>query len=223
MRKSWPPIVAMVVAASSAIADDALPVQAAGALRRAVSFFTQKVASHGGYVYRYSADLVKREGEGQTGPDTVWVQPPGTPAVGMTYLDAYERTGEAYLLDAAKAAGECLLQGQLRSGAWTASIEFAPEARKKVAYRVDPPRQKRAFNWSTFDDDKSQSAIRFLSRLDKALDFQDARVHEAITFALDAVLKVQFPNGAWPQGFQEFPDPAKYPVLRAGYLSAPQR
>ena len=198
-------------------ADDSLPDQAAKTLRQAVEFYSQQVASHGGYVYRYSADLAKREGEGKTGPDTVWVQPPGTPAVGMAYLDAYERTGEACLLDAAKAAGECLIRGQLRSGAWNASIEFAPDVRKKHAYRVDPLPKKQGRNWSTFDDDKSQSAIRFLCRLDKALEFKDARVHEAITFALDAVLKSQFPNGAWPQGFQEFPDPAKYPVVRASY------
>jgi hypothetical protein len=95
----------------------------------------------------------------------------------MAYLDAFERTGEAYLLDAAKAAGECLIQGQLRSGAWNASIEFAPDVRKKHAYRVDPPTKKPGRNWSTFDDDKSQSAIRFLSRLDSALEFKDARVH----------------------------------------------
>jgi len=206
--------------AASAAAEDALPRHATEALRRAVDFYSRQVAAHGGYVYRYSADLEKREGEGKTGPDTVWVEPPGTPAVGMAYLDAYERTGEGSLLDAARAAGECLIRGQLRSGAWTASIEFAPEARRKYAYRVDPPSQGRAFNWSTFDDDKSQSAIRFLCRLDKTLGFQDARVHEAITFALDAVLKAQFPNGAWPQGFQEFPDAAKYPVLPAGYPEA---
>ena len=149
MRQIWQPIIALIVAASSAVADDALPRQAAEALRRAADFYGQKVAAHGGYVYRYSADLAKREGEGKTGPDTVWVQPPGTPAVGMAYLDAYERTGDACLLDAAKAAGECLIRGQLRSGAWNASIEFAPEARKKYAYRVDPPPKKRGFNWST--------------------------------------------------------------------------
>ncbi len=208
---------AALVSSVASAADDSLPGRATGALRQAVEFYSRQVASHGGYVYRYSADLAKREGEGKTGPDTVWVQPPGTPAVGMAYLDAFERTGEAYLLDAAKAAGECLIQGQLRSGAWNASIEFAADVRKKHAYRVDPPTKKPGRNWSTFDDDKSQSAIRFLSRLDKALDFQDARVHEAITFALDAVLKSQFPNGAWPQGFQEFPDPAKYPIVRASY------
>jgi PelA/Pel-15E family pectate lyase len=198
-------------------ADDLLPGRATEALRQAVDFYSRQVAAHGGYVYRYSSDLAKREGEGKTEPDTVWVQPPGTPAVGMAYLDAFERTGQAYLLDAAKAAGECLIRGQLRSGAWNASIEFAPDVRKKHAYRVDPPTKKPARNWSTFDDDKSQSAIRFLSRLDKALGFKDARVHEAITFALEAVLKSQFPNGAWPQGFQEFPDPAKYPIARASY------
>ncbi len=202
---------------AASAADAPLPEQATKALQRAVEFYSQQVAAHGGYVYRYSADLAKREGEGKTGPDTVWVQPPGTPAVGMAYLDAYERTGEACLLEAARAAGECLIQGQLRSGAWNASIEFAPDVRKKHAYRVDPPTKKPGRNWSTFDDDKSQSAIRFLSRLDKTLEFKDSRVHEAITFALEAVLKAQFPNGAWPQGFQEFPDPARYPVVRASY------
>ena len=164
---------AQSAAGIAAAADGPLPDQAAGALRRAVDFYSRQVASHGGYVYRYSADLAKREGEGKTGPDTVWVQPPGTPAVGMAYLDAFERTGEACLLDAAKAAGECLILGQLRSGVERIH-RIRPGLRKKHAYRVDPPTKKPGRNWSTFDDDKSQSAIRFLSRLDKALGFNDA-------------------------------------------------
>jgi PelA/Pel-15E family pectate lyase len=197
--------------------DAALVRQAADALRKAATFYAKQVAAHGGYVYRYSADLAKREGEGKTGPDTVWVQPPGTPAVGLAFLDAYGYTGEAYLLEAARAAGECLIRGQLRSGGWTDSIQFAPDERKRFAYRVDPPRGERAFNVTTFDDDKTQSAMRFLMRLDKATDFKDARVHEAITFALDAVRKAQYPNGAWAQGFSEPPDPAKSPVKPARY------
>lgn len=188
----------------------------AEAMRRAVTFYHQQVASHGGYVYRYSADLAKREGEGKTDTDTVWVQPPGTPTVGMAYVNAYERTGADCLLDAAKDAGECLIQGQLRSGGWTDRIEFSPERRAKFAYRVDPVR-KRAFNWTTFDDDKTQSAVRFLMRLDQCLKFNDERIHEAVEFALESVLKAQFPNGAWPQGYQEFPEPAKYPVKRARF------
>jgi PelA/Pel-15E family pectate lyase len=193
-----------------------LRAEAGEALRRAVGFYRHDVSSHGGYVYRYSADLSKREGEGKTDVDTVWVQPPGTPAVGLAYVEAYERVREAYLLEAAQAAGECLIQGQLRSGGWADRVEFADAARAKQAYRSDPPRQK-ARNWTTFDDDKTQSAVRFMSRLDRLTGFKDARIHEVSLFALDSVLKAQFPNGAWPQGYEKFPEPGKYPVKPAAY------
>jgi PelA/Pel-15E family pectate lyase len=202
--------------ADAACAEPPLREQAERALRRAVDFYRSQVAAHGGYVYRSSFDLKLREGEGKVGPDTVWVQPPGTPAVGMAYLEAHERTGQPYLLEAAREAAECLIRGQLRSGGWTASIEFSPEGRRRFAYRVDPPRPK-AFNVTTFDDDKTQSALRLLVRLDQVLKQRDARVHEASLFALDSICKAQFPNGAWPQGYDEFPDPSKYPVRRAGY------
>ena len=198
------------------LSEEPLKIQADQSLRRAVDFFSKKVSTHGGYVYRYSADLTKREGEGKAGPDTVWVQPPGTPSVGLAYLEAYERTGHSYLLDAAKAAGECLVRGQLRSGGWNASIEFEAKARARWAYRVDPPR-RRARNHTSFDDDKTQSALRFLMRLDQALSFRDERVHEAAVYALDSILKAQFPNGAWPQGYDQFPDPAKHPVRPASF------
>jgi hypothetical protein len=193
--------------------------EARAALRKATAFYAGTVAAHGGYVYKYSADLVKREGEGRTGPDTVWVQPPGTPAVGLALVDAYERTSEPALLAAAKAAGECLVRGQLRSGGWTDRVEFDPIARGKVAYRDDPPagKKKNAFNVSTFDDDKTQAPIRFLVRLDKALGFKDARVHEAVTVALDSVLKAQFASGAWAQGWDAFPDPAAHPPRKASF------
>src|SRR5436309_2713418 len=99
-------------------ADESLPEQAASALKQAVEFYHGKVAVHGGYVYRYSDDLAKREGEGKVETEKVWVQPPGTPSVGMAYLEAYELLGEEYLLKAARDAAECLIQGQLRTGGW---------------------------------------------------------------------------------------------------------
>src|SRR5688572_10288676 len=105
---SWLAVTALVMLTSSLAAAEPLPEEAAGAMQRAVTFYATQVASHGGYVYRYSADLAKREGEGKTDLDTLWVQPPGTPTVGMAYVEAYERTGEKYLLDAALAAAECL-------------------------------------------------------------------------------------------------------------------
>ncbi|MDZ4688688.1 MAG: pectate lyase [Planctomycetaceae bacterium] len=199
-------------------AADDLPKAAAEALHRGVEFFHQKVAKHGGYVYLSSDDLKKSEGEGKTGPDTVWVQPPGTPAVGSALIEAYQRTNDPACLAAAKDAGEALIQGQYRSGGWSNSIDFDPAVRAKTAYRVDQPLpKKRQFNVSTFDDDKTPAALRCLMQLDQALNFKDERVHEATTFALDSVLKVQFPNGAWAQGFQDVPDPAKHPVLKASY------
>jgi hypothetical protein len=219
MKSSFLLAIGLLFAGSTVqAAEDDLPDAAAKALRRGVEFFHQKVAKHGGYVYLYSADLAKSEGEGVTGPDTIWVQPPGTPAVGSALVEAYQRTGDPACLAAAKDAGEALIRGQLRSGGWSSSIDFAPAVRAKQAYRVDEPLpKKRQFNVSTFDDDKTPAALRCLMQLDQALDFKDERVREATQFALDSVLKVQFPNGAWAQGFEEIPDPAQHPVRKASY------
>jgi len=38
-----------------------------------------------------------------------------------------------------------------------------------------------------------------------------------VMFGLDSLLRVQYPNGAWPQRFVEPPDPAKFPVRKAAY------
>jgi len=50
---------------------------------------------------------------------------------------------------------------------------------------------------SSFDDDKTQSAVRFLCKLDATLKFNDKVIGEATLFALDSILKSQFPNGGW--------------------------
>ncbi|MEZ6067382.1 MAG: pectate lyase [Planctomycetaceae bacterium] len=177
---------------------------ARAAMRRAVDFFRTRCSAHGGYVYRVSSDGRYREGEEAVGPDTAWIEPPGTPAVGRAYLDAWRLTRDEFLLQAARETAQALLQGQLTSGGWSNEIEFAPEERAKHAYRVDHHpgndvgRLRRS---TTFDDDKSQSAARFLMELDEALKFQDAELHEASRFALDAFVEAQYPNGAWPQQF----------------------
>jgi hypothetical protein len=86
---------------------------------------------------------------------------------------------------------------------------------------VDKPQgaggEGRRRNVTTFDDDKSQSCLRFLMDLDRTLEFKNAVIHEAVQYAQDAFLKAQYPNGAWPQGYSEFPDPAEYPVKPASY------
>lgn len=192
--------------------------QATGAMHRAVTFFREKCSAGGGYIYKLSADLTKREGEGKVGPTTAWIQPPGTPSVGMAYLEAWQLTGDAMLKAAALETADALVRGQLVSGGWDNMIEFDPEVRKRYAYRVDvgnDPGRRR--NTTTFDDDKSQSALRYLMKLDQELKFKNARLHEAVQYALEAFLKAQYPNGAWPQRYSKFPNPADYLVEQASF------
>ncbi len=194
-----------------------LQSRARQALLKATNFFHAQVAVEGGYVYRISEDMKFREGEGIADSKTVWVQPPGTPAVGMAYLQAYERTGEPSLLSAARDAAHCLVRGQLHSGGWQDHIDFGEELRRKLAYRDDGPAGKKARNISTFDDDKTQSAVRFLITYDQATKFSDAKVHEAVLFALESILKSQFPNGGFAQAFEKPIDASQYKVSKATY------
>lgn len=176
------------------------PAEVRDALHRAVAFFRTHAASQGGgYVYRVSADLQRREGEGAVGPATAWIEPPGTPAVGMAYLQAYRLTGDELLREAALETAAALIQGQLESGGWDNHIEFDPQQRRNYAYRAADQKGRR--NVTTLDDDKSQSAARFLMMLDQTLQFSNDAVHEAVTYALDSFLSAQYAVGAWPQRY----------------------
>lgn len=169
--------------------------EARAALNRAVDFHRTKVARHGGYVYYTSLDLKDRRGEGKADDHTIFVQPPGTPTVGLAYLAAYRATDDQRFLDAAREAAESLVYGQLRSGGWTQTIHFAK------ANRMGQYRNGKGGNWnnSSLDDGQTQAALVCLLRVDQALKFQNASIHEAVQYGLDALLAAQFPNGAFPQ------------------------
>lgn len=190
--------------------------EAEAALRNAAAFFHDEVATEGGYLWRYSHDLSLREGEGTARPTQIWVQPPGTPAIGEAYLAAFRATKDQRFLEYAVHAARALVHGQLRSGGWDYRVEFEPERRGRYQYRVDPPRED-VRNTTTLDDDTTQAALRLLTRVDKALNFHDQEVHDAARYGLEQVLKAQYPNGAWPQRYSRFPNPGDYPVLPARY------
>lgn len=194
--------------------------EAAQALQRAVRFFCDQVSVQGGYLWRYSADLALREGEEKATTSMAWIQPPGTPAVGEAYLLAYERVKAEHLKEAAIQTARALVRGQLHSGGWDNAIEFDLAKRTAYAYRVDGPPRPRARNVSTLDDDKTQSCIRFLMHVDQLLAFQDAEIHEATRYALDQLVRAQYPNGAWPQRFSGPPRAEEHPVLPARYPDA---
>ncbi|MCC9602152.1 pectate lyase [Stieleria sp. JC731] len=178
---------------------DRLVGAALDSAKRATSFLTDHVSTHGGYLWRYSADLQLKEGEGIVKGNTVWVQPPGTPSVGLALTHLYQATGDLQFRDAALAAAEALRLGQMHSGGWQASIEFDPDQRKKWAYRVEPPHRKRK-DQSSLDDNKTQSALLFLITLDEALDFKNKGVHDTAVYGLKGLLENgQFKNGGFPQ------------------------
>jgi hypothetical protein len=164
-------------------------------VKRAAVFFRERVSTEGGYLWAYSEDLKLREGENVADDRTVWVQPPGTPACGLAFLRAWRVTRDAYCLDAAKAAGLCLVRGQLRSGGWPYAIPFDAGRRAKLDLRTEPAsKSKSVKRYSVLDDNTTQDALRFLVLLDEALAFREATVHEAAQYGLSSLLKVQFPT-----------------------------
>jgi PelA/Pel-15E family pectate lyase len=201
--------------------DPALRERARLALRKAVEFYRTKVATQGGYHFAYAEDLSYGRSEMSEGPTRVEVQRDGTPLVGMAYLDAYEATRDSYYLDAARDVARALVRGQYCSGGWDYFIEFDPQKRTQHPYRADgacndgtsarPERQ------TTLDDNITQAAIRLLMRVDRDLSFKDEPIHETALFALDSLIKAQYPNGAWPQRYSRFPEPNAFPVKQASY------
>lgn len=192
--------VILVFAASSAVVADDAALQrksaAVEAMKRATEFFRAQVASHGGYVYHYSIDLKQRWGEGEATKDQIWVQPPGTPTVGLAYVAAYKATGDRYYLEAIDEVAQALIYGQLKSGGWTNCIDFDPKGTLVAQYRNGRGKGK---NNSSLDDGQTQTAIRFMIQADAAFEFKNAAIHDSATRALDALLAAQFPSGGFPQ------------------------
>ena len=213
---------APLVSRATSPADGALRDEAIAGLKRAATYFRAHASSHGGYVYYVSLDGKQHIGEGIATPDQIFTEPPGTPAVGRAYLEAFAATGDQFYLDAAVETGHALIHGQLESGGWSQRIDFNPDGTHVGLYRdgtgvkkAGDPNKKANPNNSSLDDNQTQSSIQFLAHLDQALQFKDATVHEAVRYALDHLLTAQFPNGAFPQGWNQ---PVKaYPVLKANY------
>lgn len=207
-------------------AEAPLREQAAETMQKATALM-RSIATEGGYLWRYSSDLSQRAGENTATATQIWVQPPGTPTVGMAFLGAYEATGDAGYLDAAKAAADALATGQLESGGWDYLIDFDPKRstswyRRSDVGRISDADAATRRNITTFDDDNTQSALRFLVAVadasKNANEPRDRRIRETRDYGLAKLLEAQRPNGGWPQRWAgKRVDVTAYPVHPARY------
>lgn len=208
-------LTALVLAQRCPAQGNDLVAQSRNSLARATDFL-RSISAEGGYLWRYSADLKTRSGEEVATTTQIWIQSPGTPVMGMTFLRAYEVTKDNRFLDAARVTAEALARGQLESGGWDYLVEFDPQLRGKWKYRLDPPStQPSPKNVSTYDDDNTQSALRFLMALADA-DPSNTQLRDTRDYGLKKLLEAQYPIGAWPQRWDGIArDPAKFPVCDA--------
>jgi len=169
-------------------------------LKNVCEYF-HSISINGGYVGGYSPDLEERYGEAtyeEAAENEIWVQPPGTPTVGETFLRAYQITGEHQYLTYAVDAARALAWGQRKVGGWDHRVDVGHL--QKNADRVT-----RKSGNCTMDDNITQGALSFLMDIDTVIERQWLK--ESIELGLDYLMESQFENGGWPQW---------YP-LRGGY------
>ena len=230
MRKITPgslvAVVALAMTGVVAQAAEPLASEARATIEKATAYM-RSIATEGGYLWRYSPDLKERAGEEKATATQIWVQPPGTPSMGMTFLRAYEVTKDGRYLDAAKAAADALAVGQLESGGWDYLVDFDPAQsvrwyRRSDAGKISAAEAAKRRNFSTFDDDNTQSALRLLLAVADvskgANEPRDVRIREARDYALTKLLAAQRPNGGWPQRWNGVPvDATTHPVKAASF------
>jgi PelA/Pel-15E family pectate lyase len=198
------PILLLVILAA-AEASTELQGDAATALESATRYFRTVLSCRGGYLGEYSEDLSTWIGETSETPNEIWVQPPGTPRLGLTFLRAYEATGDERYLEAAVGVADALIWGQLEPGGWYYTVDFLGEHRWK--YRHEEWNDEDEDDLCVFDDNVCQEAIRLMMAVDGTLGREP--YHGATMYALEFMLESQFPNGAWPQMYPlsgDYPD-----------------
>jgi hypothetical protein len=187
--------------------DKELAAKARAAMVRAADYFHDKLSVQGTYVWAYSPDLSIRRGEGGKVDASIgWVQPPGTPAIGASFLRIYEATGDSKWLEAARESAAALVSTQLLSGGWYYHVDTDPQQRSQWCYRAGGPSPvecqdiegNKKKNLTMFDDATTQSVLNFLIWLDEVQDGKNEAVRGSIDYSLEKLLASQYPNGAWP-------------------------
>ena len=183
---------------------------------KATRFMVEDVSTNGGYVWSYMPDFSRQWGEMEAYKTMIWLQHPGTISMGHLFLDVYRATNNEYYYKAAEKAANAIIWGQSNEGGWNYMIDFAGDRSLKQWYSTIGKNGWRLeefqhyYGNSTFDDDITSDAARFLLRM--YLEKMDPAYKPALDKAIDFVLKSQYPLGGWPQRY-----PLKYDHSKDGF------
>ncbi len=193
-----------------------LPIEAEQTMLQATKFMFEKASTNGGYVWYYSPDFSRQWGEMEAYKTMIWLQHPGTVSMGHLFLDAYKVTGNEYYYQAAVKAASAIIWGQSHEGGWNYMIDFAGDRSLKQWYNTIGKNGWRLeefqhyYGNSTFDDDITSNAARFLLRM--YLEKMDPAFKPALDKAINFIIESQYPIGGWPQRY-----PLKYDFNKQGH------
>jgi PelA/Pel-15E family pectate lyase len=196
--------------------DTKLVQDAKDAMLRSTRFMVEKVSTNGGYVWNYLPDFSRRWGEMEAYKTMIWMQNPGTVSMGHLFLDAYEETGDEYYYQAAAKTASAIIWGQSPEGGWNYMVDFAGDRSLKQWYNTIGKNGWRLeefqhyYGNSTFDDDVTSNAARFLLRI--YIEKMDPVWKPALDKAINFILESQYPLGGWPQRY-----PLKYDFNKEGH------
>jgi hypothetical protein len=191
------------------------------AMEKASTAMFTEFANQGGFVWLYTEDGIPY-GERKARPSMIWVEPPGTPSVGIMLLEAHKTTGDAQYMDYAERVADALIKGQHPAGGWNYFIDFDPDGYKDYWESFF----SKCWGWQeylkyrtncTFDDFATTEPIRFLLRL--CTVNPKPRFVAARDKALSFVLEAQFDNGAWPQRYPLDKDYSAYYTFNDGVIA----
>lgn len=201
------------------------------AMKKASAYMVNEVSCHGGYLWYYKDDLTQVFGEVPARKSQIWVQGAGTPAMGHTFLDMYEATGEVEFLSYARQVANALIYGQHPLGGWHYFIDFDKKGLEgwyrdtASQFIVGWEEYRHYYGNCTYDDEVTQGATQYLMRL-YATTLEPAYL-EPLRKALEFMLISQYPNGGWPQRYplryefahDGFPDYTSYYTLNDGAMN----
>jgi PelA/Pel-15E family pectate lyase len=179
--------------------------QALQAMKRATRYMMEVASYNGGFVWSYLPDQSRQWGELEARRTMVWIQPPGTPAVGHLMLDAWHATRDEYYYQCAERIAAALVWGQLPCGGWNYMFDFAGETSTRQWYATIGKNAWRLeefqhyYGNATYDDGGTIQAAKFFLRL--YLEKNDPVWRAPLEKVIRFVLTSQYPVGGWPQRY----------------------